>query len=180
MRGLHRPGATGKDGETLDEDVDWTVRDGKPEHGMKVSISVDEGSEIIRQVVLTPASVSDMDLLYDLVMGDEKKAYADKGYASWLNRQILSAFSIRDGILHKAVRGRPLAGWQVSLNKRNSRHRANIERKFAEAKERHGMDRLRYRGIERNFVQIVMTAVTMNLKRFLKLAKTAPPTICRA
>ena len=180
VRGLHKPEATDKDGETLDKDVGWTVRDGKPEHGMKVSISVDEGSEIIRQVVLTPASTSDCDLLYELVMGDEKKVYGDKGYASWYNREILSAFDIRDGILHKAARGRPLVARQIAMNKRNSHHRANIERKFAEAKERHGMNRLRYRGIDRNFVQIILTTVTMNLKRFLKLAKTAPPKICRA
>ena len=174
VRGLHRPGAEGKDGNTLDEDVDWTVRKGEAEHGMKVSLSVDEGSEIVRHVVMTPASTSDMQIFCDLVLGDEDKVYADKGYCSWLNSQYLAALGIRDGILHKAARGRPLTASQTKVNKRNSRHRANIERKFAEAKERHGMGRLRYRGINRNFVQVVMTMVAMNLKRFLKLARNAP------
>ena len=180
VKGAHRPGAVGKDGETLDEDVDWTVRKGQAEHGMKVSISVDEGSEIVRHVVLTPASTSDMELLCDLVLRDEAKVYGDKGYASWLNREFLTALGIRDGILHKAARGRPLTKSQIQVNKQNSRIRANIERKFAEAKERHGMGRLRYRGIDRNFVQIVMTMVAVNLKRFVRLAKTAPPSICKA
>jgi len=180
VRGANMPGATGKDGDILDEDVDWTVRNGKPEHGMKISISVDEDSEIIRHVVVTSASTSDMELFCDLVLGDETKVYADKGYTSWLNRQYLSALSIRDGILHKAVRGKPLTESQKNINKQNSRHRANIERKFAEAKERHGMDRLRYRGVERNFVQIVMTMIAMNLKRFVKLVKIAPKPFCKA
>lgn len=177
VRGAHKPGETGKDGDVLDEDVDWTVRDGRPEHGMKVSMSVDEGSEIIRQVVLTPASTSDMELLADLVMGDEGGVYADKGYSSWLNREYLRALRVRDGILHRASRGRQLTAAQSSANKLISRHRANIERKFAEAKERHGMGRLRYRGIERNWVQVTLTAVVMNLKRFVKLSRCGPETI---
>lgn len=180
VRGAHRPDAVGKDGNKLDSDVDWTSRKGQGEHGMKVSISVDEGSEIVRHVVVTPASTSDVGILCDLVLGDEAKVYADKGYASWLNREFLSALRIRDGILHKGARGRPLSKAQIEINKRNSRHRANIERKFAEAKERHGMRRLRYRGIERNFVQVVMTMVVINLKKFLKLVKIAPVATCRA
>lgn len=171
VRGAHRPGATGSDGAALDPDVAWTRRDGKPEHGMKVSLSVDEGSEIVRQVVLTPASVDDHTVFADLVLGDEKKLYADKGYASRKNRNILASLEIGNGILYKGCYRRKLRGWQVSLNKRNKRHRDNIERKFAEAKKRHGMEQLRYRGIERNWVQVVFTVVAMNLKRVVRLIK---------
>ena len=180
VRGLHRPGATGRDGDVLDPDVAWTKRDGKPEHGMKVSLSVDEGSEIVRQVVLTSANVNDMEIFADLVLGDEKKVYADKGYASEQNRDILALLEIENGILYKGCYRRKLRGWQVSLNKRNSRHRANIERKFAEAKKRHGMEQHRYRGIERNWVQVVFTVIAMNLKKFVKLARNAPERFCEA
>lgn len=180
VRGLHRPGATGRGGDVLDPDVTWTKRDGKPEHGMKVSLSVDEGSDIVRQVVLTSANVNDMEIFADLVLGDEKKVYADKGYASEQNRDILALLEIENGILYKGCYRRKLRGWQVSLNKRNSRHRANIERKFAEAKMRHGMEQHRYRGIERNWVQVVFTVIAMNLKKFTKLARNAPERFCEA
>lgn len=180
VRGQHRPGATGRDGEELDPDLAWTKRDGKPEHGMKVSISVDEGTDIVRQVVLTPANVNDMEIFADLVLGDENKVYADKGYSSAANREILDSLEIENGILYKGCYRRKLRGWQVSLNKRNSRHRANIERKFAEAKQRHGMDKHRYRGIERNWVQVVFTVIAMNLKRLTKLAPNAPARLCEA
>ena len=180
VKGLHRPGATGREGDVLDPDVAWTKRDGKPEHGMKVSLSVDEGSEIVRQVVLTSANVNDMEIFADLVLGDEKKVYADKGYASEQNRDILALLEIENGILYKGCYRRKLRGWQVSLNKRNSRHRANIERKFAEAKKRHGMEQHRYRGIERNWVQVVFTVIAMNLKKFVKLARNAPERFCEA
>jgi len=180
VKGLHRPGATGREGDVLDPDVAWTKRDGKPEHGMKVSLSVDEGSDIVRQVVLTSANVNDMEIFADLVLGDEKKVYADKGYASEQNRDILALLEIENGMLYKGCYRRKLRGWQVSLNKRNSRHRANIERKFAEAKKRHGMEQHRYRGIERNWVQVVFTVIAMNLKKFVKLARNAPERFCEA
>lgn len=173
VRGQHRPGDTGKNGEVLDPDVAWTRRDGKPEHGAKVSLSVDEGSDLVRQVVLTPVTVNDQQVFADLVCGDEKKVYADKGYASRENRDILASLDIENGILYKGCYRRKLRGWQVSLNKRNSRHRANVERKFAEAKKRHGMEQFRYRGIERNWLQVVFTVVVMNLKRVVKLARAS-------
>lgn len=171
VRGQHRPDATGRDGEVLDPDVAWTRRDGKPEHGVKVSVSVDEGSDLVRQVVLTPVTVNDQQVFADLVLGDENKVYADKGYASQENRDILASMEIGNGILYKGCYRRKLRGWQVSLNKRNKRHRDNIERKFAEAKKRHGMEQLRYRGIERNWVQVVFTVVVMNLKRVVRLVR---------
>jgi len=173
VRGQHRPGARGHDGEVLDPDVAWTKRDGKPEHGVKVSVSVDEGSDLVRQVVMTPVTVNDQQVFADLVLGDEKKVYADKGYASQENRDILASLEIGNGILYKGCYRRKLRGWQVSLNKRNKRHRDNIERKFAEAKKRHGMEQLRYRGIERNWVQVIFTVVVMNLKRMVRLLKSS-------
>lgn len=173
VRGRRRPGARGRDGELLDPDVAWTRRDGKPEHGAKMSLSVDEGSDLVRQVVLTPVTVNDHQVFAALVCGDEKKVYADKGYASRENRDMLASLEIENGILYKGCYRRKLRGWQVSLNKRNSRRRANIERKFAEAKKRHGMEQFRYRGIERNWLQAVFTVVVMNLKRLVKLARAS-------
>jgi IS5 family transposase len=39
-----------------DPDADWTVRGKKAHHGYKVHMTVDHGSEMIRNVDLTPAS----------------------------------------------------------------------------------------------------------------------------
>ena len=170
VEGHHRPGKRGKDGKVLDSDVAWTVRDGKPLHGMKVSLSVDEKSELIRDVVFTPASVHDEGLFGELVCGDERKAYADKGYASEENRRFLRAQGIGDGICYKAVRERPLKKWQMAVNRFRSRHRVAVERKVAEIKEHHSMRRLRYSGIERNWVQVVLTVIVINLTIALKRA----------
>ena len=171
VKGHHRPGKTGGDGSVLDPDAEWTARDGQVHDGYKVSISVDEGSELIREVIVTGAATHDAVLFDPLVIGDEKKVYADKGYASEFNRELLACLWIDDGICHKGYRNKPLTGWQVSLNKKLNRHRAAVERKFGEAKERHGMRRFRYLGLARNRIQAYVTALVMNMKRMVKLKK---------
>ncbi len=169
VKGHHRPGRTGGDGEVLDPDAEWTVRNGEPHDGYKVSFCVDEGSELIRRVHVTGAATHDAVLFDPLVIGDEEKVYADKGYASEFNRELLACLWIDDGICHKGYRNRPLMGWQVSLNKKLNRHRAAVERKFGEAKDRHGMRRFRYSGLVKNRMQAYITALVMNMKRMVKL-----------
>lgn len=173
VQGAHRPGAKGKDGGVLDEDVTWTKRHGQTRHGMKVSIGVDEDSEIVRRINLATASEHDAPLLPEVVCGDEKKVYADKGYASEANREYLVLNDIADGILHKGTRAHKLRGWQVSLNKKLSRHRNAVERKFAESKRWHGMERMRYRGLSRSAIQVYATVLVMNIKRMWRLVKSS-------
>jgi transposase, IS5 family len=172
VQGAHRPGAKGKSGNVLDEDVTWTSRNGQGKHGMKVSIGVDEGSEIVRKINLTTACEHDAPLLPGIVCGDEKKVYADKGYASESNREYLMLNDIDDGILHKATRNHKLKGWQVALNKLLSSHRCAVERKFAEVKRWHGMERMRYRGLERSKIQVYVTMMLINMKRMVRLLKS--------
>lgn len=171
VKGHHKPGKTGSNGEILDPDAEWTMRKDGSHDGYKVSYCVDEESELIRKVVVTGAATHDAVLLDPLVIGDEAKVYADKGYASEFNRELLACLDIDDGICHKGYRNKPLRGWQVSLNKRLNRHRAAVERKFGEAKERHGMRRFRYSGLVRNRIQAYITAFVINMKRMVKLEK---------
>jgi len=49
------------------------------------------------------------------------------------------------------------------------RERYKIERKFGEAKLRHGLGRCRYIGLEKYGVQAYLTAIVLNLKRMVKL-----------
>ena len=174
VEGHHKPGKTGGDGGILDPDAEWTVRDGNVHGGYKVSMCVDEKSELIREVVVTGSATHDALLFDPLVIGDEEKVYdADKGYASEYNSELLACLQIEDGICYKAYRNRPLLGWQAAVNKWLNKHRAAVERKFAEVKEYHGMRRFRYAGLIRNRIQAYLTAIVMNMKRKVKLKKLA-------
>jgi transposase, IS5 family len=62
----------------------------------------------IRQVSLTTPNVGESPQFGTMIKGSKaQRVLADKAYASRANRAALKG-KHRDGILHKAVRGRPL------------------------------------------------------------------------
>ena len=91
-----------------------------------------------------------------------QRVLADKAYASKANRDALKG-KHRDGILHKAVRGRPLRQSQNRFNKRISKHRFRIEQCFGTMKRMFGLHRARYFGVTKTHAQMVMAALSQTL-----------------
>ena len=91
-----------------------------------------------------------------------QRVLADKAYASKANRDALKG-KHRDGILHKAVRGRPLRQSQKRFNKRISKHRFRIEQCFGKMKRLFGLHRARYFGVTKTHAQMVMAALSQTL-----------------
>ena len=56
---------------------------------------------------------------------------ADKGYSSEKNRNYLKSEKLKDGIMHKAVKNKPLNDHQIQFNKLVSKTRFKVERTFA-------------------------------------------------
>jgi transposase, IS5 family len=63
-----------------DHDASWNAMPEKPLFGYKMHLAVDQGSGLVRRAMLTPGHVSDKVPFLDLVQGDERAGYADKGY----------------------------------------------------------------------------------------------------
>jgi transposase len=61
----------------------------------------------------------------------------------------------------------------------DKKKRARIEPKQGEMKNLHGLKRARYRGLLKIKVQAIMTAIVVNLKRFVKLFKASKNSKCR-
>ena len=57
--------------------------------------------------------------------------------------------------------------------KEHKKKRAHIEPKYSEMKHIHGMERARYRGLERVTIQALLTAIVVNLKNFIRLLREA-------
>jgi transposase, IS5 family len=74
--------STPGDGRALDPDAEWTKRGSKAIFGYKAHIAMDQGSELIRVAIMTSAKVADSTMGDDLICGDERAVYADKGYES--------------------------------------------------------------------------------------------------
>ena len=63
-----------------DQDASWNAMPEQPLFGDKMHLAVDHGSGLLRRAILTPGHVSDKVPFLDLVQGDERAVYADKGY----------------------------------------------------------------------------------------------------
>jgi transposase, IS5 family len=163
--------AKGDDGALSDVDPEagWTKKNGVSTYGYKGHIGVDEGTDLIRTASFTSADVHDSVEFKGLVSGDEDAVYADKAYASQEHRAFLAEKGIRDGIMHKAARGKPLKNWQIWFNKAAAPIRAGVERIFARMKTRHGFIRTRYFSRKRNACGFYLLCTAMNIARLASL-----------
>ena len=95
---------------SADPDARWLKKGKKSFFGYKGFIVTDSVHGAIHEVHVTPANVSEVRTL-EAALSElkPKRLYADKGYASAQNRETLKEKKIRDGIMHKAAKNKPLA-----------------------------------------------------------------------
>jgi IS5 family transposase len=162
----------GKDGEVSERDpqAGWTKKNDKSHFGYKAHIAVDEGSNLIRDAVMTAADVHDSVVGGALVQGDEKAVYADKAYGNQAFRDELAKDGVKDGLMYRAARNKPLKNWQTWFNKAVSPIRAGVERGFATMKRHYGFTQVRYIGLARNACAMHLMCAAINLRRALVLA----------
>ena len=138
--------------------------------GYKVHVGVDEGSGLVRRVIVTPANVNDTEVADELVSGDEAAVYADKAYDKRARRERLESNGVFVGIMHRPSGPRKLTEAQTQFNKAAGKVRCAVERTFATLKNHYGMRRTRYRGLARTATQLNLAIIAMNLKRATVLA----------
>jgi transposase, IS5 family len=169
VKGATGAGSTREDGTPVDPDVTVTVRKDQPIDGMKVHVSMDHGSELIEDVTLTSNNVHDSQVFEELLPEETGGVFADKAYDSAKHRKLIKTRKLYDGILHKAKRNKRLTEHERTRNRANSRLRSRIEAKMNDLKRWGHLARMRYYGIERNFLQVCFAAMAVNLKRACKL-----------
>ena len=162
-----KPPAKGK--EAKDPDASWGVK-GKGGskrycYGYKLHIGVDQDSGIIRKAEVTDARVNDHEVFDELLSNDEQAVYGDKAYYDKRRAKALEARGIKNGLLKRAVRGRPLSESDRARNRELSRVRAEVERPFAIIKAKWGHVRARYIGLFRNKVHFLLLSTAYNIRR---------------
>jgi IS5 family transposase len=152
-----------------DPNADWTKKGGRYLFGYKAHVGVDQDSELIRKIAMTPANVHDGEMLGQVLSGDEKWAFADKAYDSEKNHKILEEQNIRNGILIKGTRKRKLVGIEKMCNRILSKLRCPVERIFGTLKRSYRYNRARYLGLRKSKLQLTMMSMAYNLRRMEKL-----------
>ena len=92
-----------------DEDAKWVKKAGRFYLGYKLHASSDEEG-YLDCIHVTAANAHESRHLTPLLdkLPEGVELLADKGYASKSNRAELNARGLKDGIMHKAVRGCPI------------------------------------------------------------------------
>jgi IS5 family transposase len=107
----------------------------------------------------------------DLICGDERAIYGDKGYESKERRARLKARGIKDRIMHRSHKNQAaLPRWQARRNALIAPRRAAVERVFGTLKRLHGLARARCSTLARNLGDMIAFAIVHNLRRAAALA----------
>lgn len=91
--------------------------------------------------------------------------YADKGYDSSENRDVLVRMRLKSRIMHKGSRGRKITGREQRVNACISKIRYKVERTFGSMHRWFRAGVARYVGLARTHAQHIMEAVAYNLYR---------------
>jgi len=158
---------TEKQLQHMDKDGGYSIKHGQIHYGYKTHVKVDVDNYLIRDLAVTPANQHDGDV--DLVVDGDQAAYRDKGYFG----KHLTATSVIDKTMKRAVRGRRLNGGEQRRNKAIGRIRAPGERPFSIIKRTfHGdrtmvktLDRVRVKETFKCFGYDLYQLVTLERKR---------------
>jgi IS5 family transposase len=93
-----------------DMDADWLKKNGKNYYGYKNHIKVDQGSKLIQEYQITPASVHDSDVLEDLLQkkDESQSLHADSAYSGDRCKSLIRKFKMKDKVHEKGYRNTPL------------------------------------------------------------------------
>jgi IS5 family transposase len=135
-------------------------------------VRTDDEDGYINQAKVTPANCSEVCELDSMICEDKpRRVYADKGYASLENRQLLKGRKIRDGIMEKGVRNKALSYWQRLKNRLISKRRFIVEQSFGTLKRRFNFQRATYIRREKVEAQFILKAICFNLLKAINKAE---------
>ena len=154
-------------------DAGWTARGGKAVLGYKAHLGVDQGSGLVRRVVVTSARVYESEVADELICGDERAVYGDRAYPLKERRARLKALGIKDRIMHRADKHHPkITGWRARWNDLVAMRRAPVEAVFSAMKRLYGLARARSPCLRYVAADVFVFASVYNLRR-AAILKTA-------
>lgn len=156
--------------DSVDNDGTWLKKRGKYHYGFKKH-HVTDNEGLVLGVHTTTASLNEISNLEDVLesvniaLPEYIPLKADKGYQSKKNSQILKKRKLKNHILKKAYKNKPLTNWEKKFNKLVGKTRFKVERTFGGIKRWFSGGLARYRGMAKMHTQNLMEAMCYNLYR---------------
>jgi transposase, IS5 family len=154
--------------QSVDKDASWLKKRGKYHFGYKKH-HVTDNEGLVLGVLTTKASVNEITNLEEVLdtadLPENIPLKADKGYQSEKNEKLLKERKLKNHILKKAKKNKPLTQWEKKFNKLIGKTRFKVERTFGGIKRWFNGGIARYRGITKMHTQNLMEAMCYNLYR---------------
>ena len=160
---IDAPSSTKNKARARDPEMSSTKKGNAWYFGMKAHVGVDVDSGIVHSLEATTAKVHDSRIWDELLHGNERSIWADKGYVS-AERE---ATFIKDGkvwgVMRKAPKGDALDPIDEEINRIIAMVRAKVEHPFRVLKRQFGHVKTRYRGLAKNRAQLFTLFALGNL-----------------
>ena len=160
---INAPSSTKNAKGQRDPEMSQTKKGNQGYFGMKAHIGGDVESGLVHRVVTTTAKVNDKRCFDELLHGEERSVWADRGYDYAEIRQRCAERGLFAGIAPRKRPGEPR--WQVDkqINHLIAKVRARVEHPFRVLKRQFGYVKTRYRGLAKNTGQITTLFALANL-----------------
>jgi IS5 family transposase len=156
--------------QSVDKEGTWLKKRGKYHFGFKKH-HVTDNEGLVIGVLTTTASKNEIANLEEVLetvnidLPRDIPLKADKGYQSKKNAELLKKRNLKNHILKKAYKNKPLTRWEKKFNKLIGKTRFKVERTFGGIKRWFNGGLARYRGMAKMHTQNLMEAICYNLYR---------------
>lgn len=160
---IKAPSSTKNQDRTRDKEMRQTKKGNQWYFGMKAHVGTDTGRGLAHSVVVTDAAVHDSQVMDGLLHGEEEVVYGDKAYASEEKKKEYEARGVKWCVNLKANRGHQLNQEEAECNHKRSQIRAKGEHAFLVVKHLWRYQKVRYKGLYKNAVQLFSLFALANL-----------------
>ena len=147
---IDAPSSTKNQAKARDPEMSSTKKGNDWYFGMKAHVGVDVDSGAVHSLEVTTAKVHDSRVWDELLHGEEKSVWADKGYVSAEREAAFSKEGKVWGVMRKASKGGQLDPIDEEINRIIAKVRAKVEHPFRVIKRQFGHMKTRYRGLAKN------------------------------
>jgi IS5 family transposase len=160
---INAPSSTKNRDNTRDPEMKQTKKGNQWYFGMKAHIGTDTGKGLAHNIVVTNAAVHDLQVMDKLLHGEEAVVYGDKAYNNEAKKTDFESRGIAWRITRKANRGQQLTPEDKDYNHCQSQIRAKGEHAFRIVKHVWHYQKVRYKGLYKNAVQVFSLFALANI-----------------
>ena len=159
---IHAPSSTKNARHARDPEMKQTRKGNTWSFGMKVHVGTDLQGRV-HTLTATHAAVNDLTVLPELLHGEERALYGDRGYWKEADRRDAEAHGVRYRVNRRGTEQHPVTDRWKEINRARSRVRAHVEHPFLVVKRLWGFEKVRYRGLAKNLARAFAAFALANL-----------------